>query len=270
MLKISPAWPRRPLRYVLAPILVALTTLALKFPFQPLDPSIVALLYLLPVLMGTLLAGPVGGMAAAFLSFLAFNYFFLPPYNTFTVANPSDTLALFVFLGVAGLVSYLLGRARAEAERARQREQETYQRRQELTILYELSKAISGQVGLERMLQTIAERVHQSFPDSRCEIWLRPASGALTLAAQAGAASGSERKPFEVLVRSEQEALGILKLYSPRANQLQAKRNVPAACHCRPDRDRHRALEAAANRNPRQGPGRKRPAEICRALLRIP
>jgi two-component system, OmpR family, sensor histidine kinase KdpD len=222
MLKSSSAWLRRPLRYVLAPILVALTTLALKFPFQPLDPSIVALLYLLPVLMGTLLSGPVGGMGAAFLSFLAFNYFFLPPYNTFAVANPSDTLALFVFLGVAGLVSYLLGRARAEAERARQREHETHQRRQELTILYELSKAISGQVGLERMLQTIAERVQQSFPDSRCEIWLRPTSGALSMAAQAGAAAGHERKPFEVLVRSEQEALGILKLYSPRANQLQA------------------------------------------------
>jgi two-component system sensor histidine kinase KdpD len=221
MLKLSAAWAERPLSYMLVPILVALTTLALKFPFQPLDPSVVALLYLLPVLMGTVLAGLVGGMTAALLSFLAFNYFFLPPYNTFAVANPSDTLALFVFLVVAGLVSYLLGRARTAAERAQQREQETYQRRQELTILYELSKAISGQVELGRMLQTIAERVHQSFQDSRCEIWLKPTSGALSLAAEAGAVFATDRKPFEVLVRSEQDALGILKLYSPRANQLQ-------------------------------------------------
>jgi two-component system sensor histidine kinase KdpD len=221
MSKILPAWAQRPLSYVLVPVVVALTTLALKFPFQPLDPSVVALLYLLPVLMGTLLAGLLGGMAAAFLSFLAFNYFFLPPYSTFAVANPSDTLALFIFMGVAGIVSYLLGRARAETERAQQREQEATQRRQELAILYELSKAISGEVGLERMLQTIVERVQQSFQDSRCEIWLRPTSGALKLAAQAGKAAGDERNPFEVLVRSEQGALGILKLYSPRANQLQ-------------------------------------------------
>ena len=216
------AWARGPVGYLLAPLLVALTTLALKLPLQLFDPSIVALLYLLPVLIVTLLAGPLAGMAAAFLSFLAFNYFFLPPYNTFAVANPSDTLALFVFLGVAGIVSYLLGRARAEAERARAREHEAYQRRQELTTLYELSKAISGQVGLERMLQTIAERVRESFADSRCEIWLRPPSGALALTAQAGAAGANEGRPFEVLVRSELEPLGILKLYAPRAQQLQA------------------------------------------------
>ncbi len=208
---------KRPVRYLSVPLLVAITTLALQLPFEAIDPSIVALVYLLPVLLSTILADWLGGILASFLSFLAFNYFFLPPYYTFVVANPSDTLALFMFLGVAGLVSYLLGRARTEAERAQQREREAHQRQQELTILYELSKAISGQIALESMLQTIAERVCQLFADSRCEIWLKPETGALKQVAQAGAARSHEQNPSEVLIRSEQGALGMLKLYAPQA-----------------------------------------------------
>ena len=112
------------LRVGVVVLLTGVTTLALQLAVPPLESSIVALLYLLPVLLSALVAGWLGGMLASLLSFLAFNYFFLPPYHTFVVANPGDTLALFVFLAVAGLVSYLLGVARAEAEHAQQRERE--------------------------------------------------------------------------------------------------------------------------------------------------
>jgi two-component system sensor histidine kinase KdpD len=196
------------------PLLVAATTLVLQLDFEPINSSTVALAYLLPVLFSTLLAGWGGGLLASVLSFFAFNYFFLPPYHTLLVANVGDTLALLVFLAIAGLVSYLLGRARTEADRAQRGELEAHQRQQELAILYDLSKAISGQVGLERILQTIAERVVQLFANSRCEIWLRSESGALASVAQAGAAQAGLPPAIEVLIRSDQGALGILKLFA--------------------------------------------------------
>lgn len=196
-------------RYLLVLLLVSLTTLLLQgLSNFKIDLSIVGLLYLLPVLMSAVVAEWVGGIVASVLSFLAFNYFFLPPYYTFVVSDPSDTLALFIFLVVSSSVSYLVGRTRAETIRVRQRERE-------LIILYELSKAVGGQIGLETMLKTIAERVCQSFADSRCEIWLKNEAGKLALAAHAGAATNGEHESHEALIRSGQASLGILKLYRP-------------------------------------------------------
>ncbi len=209
-------FPRVVLRFMLVPLLVALTTFILQLPLLPrIDPLIVGLLYLLPVLVSAFVVGLVGGMSASFLSFLAFNYFFVPPYYTVVVSDPSDTLALFVFLAVAALVSYLIGQARAEATRAVQRERE-------LTMLYELSKAVSRQIGLEPMLQTIVTQVCQSFADSRCEVWLKNETGKLELLAHGGVPS-SDSPAHEVLIRSGQNAGGILKLFHPHALQANEK-----------------------------------------------
>jgi len=57
-----------------------------------------ALLYLLII---TLVAGVRGVRAAllsAVLSFFTWNFFFLPPYHRFIIADPKDWIALFVFL----------------------------------------------------------------------------------------------------------------------------------------------------------------------------
>ncbi len=55
------------------------------------------------------------------LSTLAYNYFFLDPVHTFTVADPSNIIALFFFLTVAMLTSNLTAKVRAEARASRQR-----------------------------------------------------------------------------------------------------------------------------------------------------
>jgi two-component system sensor histidine kinase KdpD len=48
---------------------------------------------------------------------LAFNFFFLPPIHTFTLADPQNRAAFVIFLGVAGVVAFLLQRSRLLAER---------------------------------------------------------------------------------------------------------------------------------------------------------
>ena len=80
-----------------------------------LDKAHVALLLLLVVLGGSAAGGRALGVTLAVAAFLAFNFFFLPPYHTFVVANPLDWLVLLVFL-VTGLVAaQLLYRAQSEA-----------------------------------------------------------------------------------------------------------------------------------------------------------
>ena len=64
------------------------------------------------------LAAVVGGS-------LCFNFFFLPPIYTFTIADPSNIAALFFFTVVAVLVSNLAARTRSEAVIARGRARST-------------------------------------------------------------------------------------------------------------------------------------------------
>ncbi len=89
-----------------------------------LDGAHVALSYLLLVLAGSTRGSGVRGVVLAFLSFLCFNFFFLPPYGTFVVHDPLDWLVLVTFLVVAGVATQLLYRARREAEEARRRADE--------------------------------------------------------------------------------------------------------------------------------------------------
>jgi len=83
-----------------------------------LDKAHVALIFLLVVLGGSGAGGRVLGIALAFGAFLAFNYFFLPPYLTFAIANPLDWLVLATFLITSIVAAQLLYRATSTAEAA--------------------------------------------------------------------------------------------------------------------------------------------------------
>lgn len=61
----------------------------------------------------------VGAVASA-AAMLCFNFFFLPPFGTLAIAEPSNWVALFAFLGASTLASRLVATARREAEEARQ------------------------------------------------------------------------------------------------------------------------------------------------------
>lgn len=71
---------------------------------------------------------------------LVFNYFFLPPLGTFTIAEPENWVALFAFLVVAVTASQL-------SASAKHRAQEATARRNEIASLYELSRALLMEEG---------------------------------------------------------------------------------------------------------------------------
>ena len=76
------------------------------------------------------------------LSFLAYNFFFIEPLYTFTIARPHELLALFIFLAIAVVTSTLAGRIREQAQLAVQRMRATRR-------LYEFTRRLSGVASLD-------------------------------------------------------------------------------------------------------------------------
>jgi two-component system sensor histidine kinase KdpD len=65
-----------------------------------------------------------GALTAAVLSFLAWDFFFLPPYGEFALADPKDIVTLFVFLAIAIVIGLRTAGLRRSEAAARERERE--------------------------------------------------------------------------------------------------------------------------------------------------
>jgi K+-sensing histidine kinase KdpD len=100
--------------WALAFVTLAAATLALFGVRDHLGEAHVALVFLLVVLGASAAGGRILGMTTALVAFLAFDWFFLPPYNTLLLRNPFDWLVLFVFLVTSVVAAQLLYRARSE------------------------------------------------------------------------------------------------------------------------------------------------------------
>ncbi|MBI1172354.1 DUF4118 domain-containing protein [bacterium] len=77
-----------------------------------------SMVFLGGVLACSLTRGTRAAVMAATLSFLGYNFFFIDPVYTLTVARPHELFALLVFLVVATLTGSLTGRERAQARAA--------------------------------------------------------------------------------------------------------------------------------------------------------
>ena len=77
------------------------------------------MVFLLAVLLTAISFGIWPAIYASVLSFLAFNFFFIEPLYTFTIAEPYELLALVIFLIVAVVTRRLAGRVRAAGAASR-------------------------------------------------------------------------------------------------------------------------------------------------------
>src|SRR5262249_60438392 len=62
------------------------------------NPTTIALTYVVVILLIATTWGIAESMAAALAAVLCFNFFFLPPVGTFTIADPQNWVALDAFL----------------------------------------------------------------------------------------------------------------------------------------------------------------------------
>jgi two-component system sensor histidine kinase KdpD len=95
--------------------LVAITTTSAKLVQPLIGVGGIDLIYLLPVIVASARLGLWSGVATGVLSALAYNFFFLPPLYTFTIADPQSVLTLFVLIGIATFTANLTSRLRVRA-----------------------------------------------------------------------------------------------------------------------------------------------------------
>lgn len=108
-----------------------------------------SMVFLFAVLICALRFGLYSAIAAATLSFLAFNFFFLAPRFTLTIASPHELFGLFIFLAVAVVTGSLAGRLREQASATRQRAEATQ-------ALYEFSRKLAGAYKIDDVLWLLA------------------------------------------------------------------------------------------------------------------
>jgi len=112
--------PRGAVIWVLWLAIFAAATAAMLAGRGALGKAHVELVFLLVVLGGSASGGRPLGVTLAAVSFVAFDWFFLPPYGTIVIRNPLDWLVLVAFLItslVAAQLLYLARRERAALER---------------------------------------------------------------------------------------------------------------------------------------------------------
>ena len=115
-----------------------------------------SMLFLTAVLISAVSFGVWPAIAAALLSFLSYNFFFIPPVFTFTVAEPHEWISLVMFLMVAVLTGGLAGRVREQSEAARKRVAT-------IQTLYDLSRKLSGTTDLDDVLYVVARQAAEAI-----------------------------------------------------------------------------------------------------------
>ena len=116
--------------------LASIGAVTLVFPkWIPVNPATAGFIYLITVLLIATAWGLWESVVASVAATLCFNFFFIAPIGTFSIAEPHNWVALFAFLATALIASQL-------SESARRRTHEAVRRQREMERLYALSRAI--------------------------------------------------------------------------------------------------------------------------------
>ncbi len=129
------------------------------------NPTTVALTFLVFVLIVSALWGLRYALFTAVVATAAFNYYFLPPIGTFTIAGTQNWIALLAFLTTAVIASQLSDRARKQTE-------EAIGRRRELERLYGFSQQLLTADNVLQLLNSVPQHVIESFDVSAAAIYL--------------------------------------------------------------------------------------------------
>ncbi len=134
----------------------------------------VSMIFLMAVLLAAIRFGIWPAVYTSFISFLGYNFFFIDPRYTFTVAQPHEVFALGVFLLVAIMTSALAGRVREQAQVAASR-------MRAMRRLYEFTRRLSGLATLDDVAEGAASEIHASL--GRATVVLLAQDGELSLSA---------------------------------------------------------------------------------------
>jgi two-component system, OmpR family, sensor histidine kinase KdpD len=148
---------------------VVLVSLVIGFVLGQTHIANISMLYLVAVLATAVLFGSGPAVLASVAAFLIFNWFFVEPLHTFTVADPTEWIALLLFLATAAITGQLAASQIRRAEEAKQREREA-------VVLYDVARLVTED-DLRAALAAIADRLRNELGVSGVAIDLIEATG---------------------------------------------------------------------------------------------
>ncbi|HEX4899266.1 MAG TPA: DUF4118 domain-containing protein, partial [Pyrinomonadaceae bacterium] len=145
--------------YIVAVIVIAAATIVLRVFGEHINPTTVALAFLLIVVFLATAWGPKPAIVASLLGVACFNFFFLPPLHTFTIADPENWIALFAFLITAITVGQLSAHAKRRAEEANTARRESEALYNELQDTFEQASQTKALKQSERLKSALLDAV---------------------------------------------------------------------------------------------------------------
>jgi len=142
--------------YAEAAAAVALATGLAWLMFAFFELANLIMTYLLAVVVIATRHGRGPSVVASVMSVAAFDFFFVPPYLTFAVADTQYLLTFAVMLVVGLVISGLTVRIRLQAEVARQREERT-------AALYAMSRELAEAGVVDDLVATAARHITEVF-----------------------------------------------------------------------------------------------------------
>ncbi|MEK6336126.1 MAG: DUF4118 domain-containing protein [Acidobacteriota bacterium] len=196
-------------RYLAAVLVVASGT-AVLVPFRAqINSTTVALAFLLIVLFVAILWRSGPALLASILAMLFFNFFFLPPFHTFTIADPQNWVALTAFFVAALAVGQLSARAKQRAEEAEAGKIEIRRLYEDLQSAFERASEAEALKKSERLKSALLDAVTH---DIRTPLTSIKASATLLLDDR------ESEEPAEALSPEEQHAM--LRVITHGADRL--------------------------------------------------
>jgi two-component system, OmpR family, sensor histidine kinase KdpD len=155
---LAKGWiPHRPLRRYAASITLVLLMTILGFPLRIfLDPTNLVMLYLVAVVISAVFLGRGPAILASFFSVLAFDFFFVDPRLSFSVADTQYLLTFIGLLLVGLIISNSAALLRDQVDVLRRREQQTQ-------ALNHLSRELTGAVSLDDVIEITLRNTREIF-----------------------------------------------------------------------------------------------------------
>src|SRR5580765_7535576 len=149
--------------FAVAIFAVVLTTAALKLLGPHINPTTVALAFLLIILFVARAWGSVPAVGASVVGILSLNFFFLPPFGTFAIRDPANWIAFVAFMVTAITVGQLSGNAKQRAEDAENAKSEVERLYYQLQDSFERSSQAKALKQSERLKTALLDAVTHDF-----------------------------------------------------------------------------------------------------------
>src|SRR5262249_37471681 len=126
--------PTQTARYGLAVVLSGLTLLIGMLLDQAFGGRPTIFMFIVPVALSAWYGGLRSGLLATLLGGFGYNYLFLEPRNSLLVSTAADWERLALFLGICGLISWLIESSQTARRRAEYDARAAERREEELAV----------------------------------------------------------------------------------------------------------------------------------------